>query len=150
MKLLEKQNNHERCASLVLETIPLLMCVIRSEIRKRRPAELSVPQFRVLAYLRRHEGASLSDLADHSGLTLPTMSKMVEGLVERGLVRREASHSDRRRVMLGLTRQGRTVFDSAAQGARMRIGELLSKLSAEEQMTIIRAMEKLRFIVDEK
>ncbi len=150
MKLLEKQSNHDQCASLVLETVPLLMCVIRSEIRKRRPAELSVPQFRVLAYLRRHEGASLSDLADHSGLTLPTMSKMVDGLVERGFVRREASANDRRRVVLGLTRQGRTVFDSAAQGARTRIGELLSKLSPEEQMTIIRAMQMLRLVVDEK
>ncbi|MDH7481232.1 MAG: MarR family transcriptional regulator [Armatimonadota bacterium] len=133
----------------MLDIIPQVMRLIRSEIRKRKPAELSVPQFRVLAYLRHHEGASLSDLAEHTGLTLPTMSRMVDGLVARKYVTRENSSDDRRRIALRLTHNGKAAFDSAARGAQKRIAELLSKLSPEEQTTIIQAMEMLRLVVDE-
>ena len=63
----------DECARQVLEIVPLVMAAIRTEIRTHRGSELSVPQFRVLIFLNRHAGASLSDIAEHLGLTLPSM-----------------------------------------------------------------------------
>ena len=88
----------EECARQVLEAVPLVMLAIRTEMRRHRGSDLSVPQFRVLVYLNRHAGASLSDIAEHMGLTLPSMSKMIDGLVLRGLVLRRTNPADRRRV----------------------------------------------------
>ena len=68
------------------DTVPLIMRTLRHEIRSRRPSDLSVPQFRVLAFLRGNEGSALSDVANHIGLMRPTMSKMVDTLVRRDLV----------------------------------------------------------------
>src|SRR6266536_982420 len=95
------------CAGELLEVVPLIMRYIRIEMRRSRGSDLTVPQFRTLAFLTTNEGASLSSLADHIGLTLPSASKLVDGLVERKLVQRKTCPDDRRRMTLLLTGSGR-------------------------------------------
>ena len=46
---------------------------------------------RTLFILQHHTGVSLSVVADHLVLTLPSASKLVDGLVKRGFVMREMS-----------------------------------------------------------
>ena len=76
------------CAQEILEVVPAVMLAIRAELRRHRTADLSVPQFRTLAFIDRQADASLSDVAEHIGLTLPSMSKIVDGLVTRKFVTR--------------------------------------------------------------
>lgn len=132
------------CAREVLEVVPLLMQVIRRHMRSQRGPGLSVPQFRTLAYLQRHPGAALSDVAEHLGLTLPSMSKLIDGLVGQDLVTREVSAADRRYVTLILTPLGQTTFQSARQATQVQLAQLLAALSEAEQATIIQAMQTLR------
>lgn len=134
----------DECAARLLDTLPLIMRILRTEIRNRRPADLSVPQFRVLAFLSRCEGASLSDVTEHIGLTLPTMSKMIDALVARKLVIRGVSPGDRRRVALRLTDLGKSVRDSIAREAQSRIAELLAALPPEDRRVIAEAMRILQ------
>src|SRR5436853_281870 len=102
----------ETTAWEVLEVIPMVMRTVRSEMRLHRGPGLSVPHFRVLAYLGRNAGTSLSEVAEHVGLQLPSMSTLVDGLVTRGLVTRAPSAADRRRVTLTLTPSGRATLDT--------------------------------------
>jgi len=134
------------CAGQVLETVPVVMRAIRNEMRSHRGSDLSVPQFRVLVYLHRHEGASLSDVAEHMGLTLPSMSKMVDGLVARELVSRRVDPKDRRRVVLAPTALGRTTRQAAHKATESRLAERLAVLSAPERRNIIEAMQALKVI----
>ena len=83
-------------ASKLVEVIPLVMRAIRSHMRANRALDLSVPQYRALGFVVRHPGASLSQVAEHQGLTLGAASRLVDGLVTRGLVERRASTQDRR------------------------------------------------------
>ncbi|MCX5999878.1 MAG: hypothetical protein NTU41_09910, partial [Chloroflexi bacterium] len=64
------------CAALLMDVVPLVMRRIRMEMRRQGMPGLSVPQLRALIYLYRNEGASHSELAEHIGLGLPSMSKM--------------------------------------------------------------------------
>jgi DNA-binding MarR family transcriptional regulator len=134
------------CAGHILETVPVVMRVIRNEMRRHRGPDLSVPQLRVLVYLNRHEGASLSDIAEHMGSTLPSMSKMVDNLVARGLVSRNMDPKDRRRVVLAPTPLGRTTRQAAHKATESRLAERLARLSASERRTIIEAMQALTAI----
>ena len=70
-----------------MDVVPLIMHTIRNRLRERQAADINVPQFRALLYLNRNHDVSLSDLADHIGLTPPSMSKLIEGLVSRGAYR---------------------------------------------------------------
>lgn len=148
MKPLDDPSNRQLalrdCAELVIETVLLGTRMIRAEMRSGCPLDLSVPQFRMLAFLKHHRGASLSDLSRHMGLTLPSMSKTVDGLVRRGLVSRETCGDDRRRAALGLTPSGEEGFEAARQATRARIAAMLAAMSPEERATVVQAMEILR------
>ena len=134
----------QSAAQQVLEVVPLVMRTIRGKLRKHRAADISVPQFRALGYINRNEGASLSDLADHIGLTLPSMSKLVDGLVIRKLVTRTAHSQDRRRMCLSLTAQGREELKASYKHTEKFLTGILSGLTEEELKTVSHAMRVLR------
>jgi DNA-binding MarR family transcriptional regulator len=136
----------DECARQILEIVPMVMRTIRTEIRSHRGSELSVPQFRVLIFLNRHAGASLSDIAEHLGLTLPSMSKMIDGLLARNMVTRHMHSEDRRRVTLALTELGRQAMHSAYKATESRLAERLMVLPAAERRTITQAMQVLESI----
>jgi len=134
----------EECAREVLDVVPLVMRAIRAEMRSHRTPDLSVPQFRALLFLRRTPGASLSQVADHLGLTPPSASKLVDGLVARGLLARQDSQADRRRVVLTVTAAGEAILDSALESTQARLAETLARLDGDSRAAVVSAMGALR------
>lgn len=134
----------DECAREVLEVVPLVMRTIRTEIRRQRGPDLSVPQFRTLAFLNHRQRTSLSEAADHIGLALPSMSKLVDGLVTRRLVVREPCSEDRRRITLGLTEAGGEALRSARELAQAYLAQALAPLPEADRATVTRAMQILR------
>jgi DNA-binding MarR family transcriptional regulator len=127
-----QSTNSEECAAKVMETIPLVMRFIRADMRANSAACLSIPQLRSLAFLNRSPGASLSDLADHLGVTCATASATVERLVQRNLVQRIDDPQERRRVILNLTEEGRYHLKQSQDQTRAHIAELLESLTHEQ------------------
>lgn len=138
------QASPEECAREVLEVVPLMMRTIRGNLRRHRGQDLSVPQFRVLFYLDRHRGASLSEVSDHVGLTLPSMSTLVDGLVQRSLASRETHASDRRRVTLSLTELGRSTLKSAREASLVDLAKLMRSTSSGDLAVVVRSMRILK------
>ncbi|HUO41689.1 MAG TPA: helix-turn-helix domain-containing protein, partial [Methylomirabilota bacterium] len=94
----------DECAHEIIDVIPIIMRVIRSRLREHGAVEISIPHFRTLTFVYNNDGASLSDVAEHIGLSLSAMSTLVDGLVSAGLMAREENREDRRRMTLSLTR----------------------------------------------
>lgn len=134
------------CASGLLDSVPAIMQFIGAEMRCRRNDDLTVPQFRSLAYLARFPGVALSNLAEHIGLSLPAMSKMIEGLVSKGLVSRAGCASDRRRVALSLTAKGKNMLRQVRRGAHEVLARKISSLSLEDRLTLLAAMRSLHLL----
>jgi len=134
----------EPCAHELMDTAPKIMQAIRVEMRRGRGSDISIPQFRSLAFIQRNPDSSLSSLAEHLGLTLPSVSKLVDGLVKQKLVIRQESKADRRRLTLVLTQTGASIVDSARTGARANLAKKLECLSDDEMQTIYQAMQLLR------
>jgi DNA-binding MarR family transcriptional regulator len=109
-------------------------------MRSRRGA-LSVPQFRALAFVGRRPRSSLSDVAQHVGTSLPSMSKLIDGLVTRGMVERVPEVDDRRRVALSLTSGGRALLDMVHDATQAHLSGLFEGLSAMERARVVDAME---------
>jgi DNA-binding MarR family transcriptional regulator len=133
----------EDCARTILDVTPLIMQSIRSEMRSNRTPDLSVPQFRTLIYIRSHAEASLTDVSEHLGLSLPSTSKMVDGLVKRDLVVRSDAPQDRRRMQIQLTASGNALLDQAVQCTLEHVGETIAPLSADQRIRIFEAMQLL-------
>jgi len=131
-------------AQQVLEAVPSVMRTIRAQLRTHRRADISVPQFRAMGYIDGNDGASLSDLASHIGLTLPSMSKLIDGLVARKLVTRTAHSRDRRRICLSLTPLGREELRAAHRFTEKFLADCMSGLPDDDVKSISRAMQILK------
>ena len=132
-----------RAARSILLVVPLVMRTMRTEMRGHRTVLLSVPQFRALNFVDHHPEASLSEMAVHIGVTLPSMSRLVDGLVERKLVIRQGHAEDRRRLTLSLTRHGRSLLRAAHTATELLIAARLAALGSEDLAMVVRAMNIL-------
>src|SRR5207302_4332277 len=127
------------CARQLMEAIPLVMRHFRGWMRSHRIAGLSVPQFRALALLGRLDGADLRSVAEHLGLSTPSASRMIQTLVTKGFVVREAATGDRRQIALHLSERGRAVMKAAQRHTEGRIAQVLGELSSDERAELSRA-----------
>ncbi len=134
----------DRCASLLTITIPMVMGALRCEWRTRRPHDLSVPQFRALVFIEHQPGISLSALTEQIGLTLSSCSKIIEHLVQRGLLRHEVAPEDRRRARLFVSPEGDAVLQEARTYIEQRTKERLTTLAPAERETLCAAMQLLQ------
>ena len=139
----------EGCARAVLEVVPAVMRPLRQQMRSHR-AGLSVPQFRALCFIDRYDGASLSAVADHLDLSLPTVSRLIDGLVQRGYMQRRSSDSDRRHVALSLRTRGLEVMQAARNATQEFLAERFSRLGAEQLQAIVTAMQTLDDVFEQE
>lgn len=133
----------EEQARALLDVVPLVMRVIRHHMRRHRSG-LTVPQFRSLCFVSTAAGTSLSAVADFIGLSLPAMSRLVDGLVEKGLMERRPSDDDRRVIRLTVTPSGEEALRGAREMAQAALAEALASLDEEKRAAIHQAMELLR------
>lgn len=77
---------------------------------------LTLPQLRILFYVRAHPGTTTGVLAAHFGFSAPTVSSQVDRLVRGGLMARGVSPDDRRIIPLCLTDDGQEVVGEIREG----------------------------------
>src|SRR5207237_1332986 len=116
---------------------------VRRHMRSQRSRALSLPQFRTLALLRAVPSAHLSMVAEFLGSSLPTASRMVSGLVAKGLIARRESTGDRRHIELALTPRGAAAIESARRVTRDKLAGELHSLNESERRGLLRAMQLL-------
>jgi MarR family transcriptional regulator for hemolysin len=134
----------DECARQLLDTAPQIMRSIRAEMRSHRGHDLSIPQFRTLTFIHQNPEASLSPLAEHLGLTLPSTSKLVDGLVNEKIISRRESKEDRRKLTLALTKNGEDILRAARGATQNRLKDILHELPADELSVILRALNLLQ------
>ena len=144
MQSLQDATNAAECAEELLDVVPALIRPIRQQMRSHRSRSLSVPQFRALCFVERYDGSSLSEVAEHLDLSLPAVSRMVNGLVERGYIKRRASSDDRRHVSLSVSPAGQTVMASARRATQAYLASKLLGLGEEQLSAIATGMRALR------
>lgn len=110
--------------------------------------DLTPPQYRLMRSLGEGPSAA-SALADVLAVTKPSVTAVVDGLVERGLVERRHEEADRRRVAHELTAAGRRVLASADEAVDARLQEIASHLDdADEQADAMRSLDTWRRALD--
>jgi DNA-binding MarR family transcriptional regulator len=102
--------------------------------------DLTLAQFRVLALIAAGDERS-SLLADRLAVAKPTITAVVDGLVERGLVAREAVAGDRRSIRVAVTPNGA----AALSAARQEMSDALERIfvHAREREAVIAALVDL-------
>lgn len=97
---------------------------------------LTVREWRALAVLDYLQEAPLQLLANHSGLLKSQMSRVVSGLIERGLISRSENPQDGRSILLRLTGEGREMVARILADSEHRNEAMLASLSPEERLRL--------------
>jgi len=75
---------------------------------------------------------TLNQLAEAEQVKPPTMSRVVDALVEEGLVRREENKDDRRSVIISPTEKGTSIIHEGRSRREKRLIGLLTGLKQED------------------
>ena len=133
----------EALAAEVLDTMPLVMYYIRSYVRRETKSSSSIPQVRVLAFIKRRPGSSLSELAEALGVTKATASTLVERMVQKRLVKRTEDPKERRCIVLTLTKEGEVHLAEVRDLAIGEVARILKDLPAQKLRKIHEGMALL-------
>jgi DNA-binding MarR family transcriptional regulator len=95
--------------------------------------DLSFTQLKALFHLQEHPELTVKEIASRLGMSLPAVSRSVEGLVQRGLVERREHESDRRSRQIALLPQGRAVLERVMAAREAALVAFASDLSDAER-----------------
>lgn len=108
-----------------------------------RIGDLTPPQFAALARLREAGETSQNQLGALVAMDAATIKGVIDRLKARGLVTLTRHAGDRRRLMVGLTAEGREVVDRLLPLAKAITAETLAPLSAREAETLTKLLAKI-------
>jgi DNA-binding MarR family transcriptional regulator len=104
--------------------------------------DCSIEAWRVLDLLSDGKGHHMTALADHAFLPAPTLTKLIDQLVDDNVVFRRADPADRRRVLAQLTPRGMRRLQRLSRAVRADWGESESLLAEDEE-------EQLKTLLDQ-
>jgi DNA-binding MarR family transcriptional regulator len=129
-------------ARQILEIIPLVMRTVSAEMRQS-DHRTHATHFRLL-WILQHHPLTLSALAEHQSVSLPTMSNSVTSLEDRGWFERRRAEDDRRKVLIEITEAGREVLAEVGEHMETRVEAVVRNLAPDKQQLVSEALLILR------
>jgi DNA-binding MarR family transcriptional regulator len=135
----------QRVIAEVMDGIRAVVRALRLNTRAiEKQLGISLAQLWVLQILEQKPADSLNELAVATATHQSSVSVVVSRLVDRGLVSRDASIEDSRRVSISITPPGRQVLRRAPeQAAQARLLAGLREISPREIKVLTRALRRL-------
>ncbi len=103
---------------------------------------LSLPQYRLLLYVRRGPQRAAA-LAARAAVRRPTLTALVDGLEKEGLLERSTVEGDRRGIRLELTPRGLELLDRAEAHLGLVVGTLAAEGDADSVLDGLDALASI-------
>ena len=113
-----------------------------------KTAGLTAPQMLILQTLRDQGDAIISDVASQVSLSQATVTSIMDRLEKRGLVIRERSNQDKRKVFASLTDTGNDLIRNAPMPLQDYFIRQFSDLQEWEQTQIISSLQRVAYMMD--
>ena len=137
----QKNELAEHMADLTYELLE--NCQLKIE-RTAEKLNLTVAEFKLLRSLQDDEMISAGALARRMGLSSSRITRIIDGLIKKGMVKKAAGGKDRRIVDIGLTQEG-TAARSQLKAMYIAVHQdIIDLLPSDAGESVIHAMEKLR------
>jgi DNA-binding MarR family transcriptional regulator len=111
----------------------LLVDASRDMVQAIDELDLSFTQVKALQHLNDDVPVSLKTIGERLQLSLPAVSRAVEGLVKRGFVTRTEDTDDRRSKLVRITPQGRATVEELVAIRRVSLHRFVETLTPEER-----------------
>jgi DNA-binding MarR family transcriptional regulator len=119
--------------------------------RRIRLASNDVPplQLSTLASIEQYGPLRLGELAVREAVTAPTMTRVLAGLDERGLIVRTPDPGDARSVRVSLSDEGHKVLSEVRSRRTALLDARLGRLTPEQRAALVTALPALEALVVE-
>ena len=131
----------EQMADLTYELLE--NCQLKIE-RTAEKLHLTVAEFKLLRSIKDEELLSAGSLAKRMQLSSSRITRIIDGLVKKGLVKKGADGRDRRIVEIHLTPEGVRTRDQLKSMYVTVHQDIINLLPSDAGESVILAMEKLR------
>jgi DNA-binding MarR family transcriptional regulator len=98
---------------------------------------------RLLMTLQCHGSLKMSDIGGHLDVTPRSVTKLVDGLEQEGLVTREPHPNDRRATIIRLTPEGMMMCKESAMANHSAVTAIFEKLTPSDRQHFSRILRKL-------
>lgn len=105
--------------------------------------ELTLTQMHYLEMISELENPNLTELAAAMKLTKPTVTVLVDKLIEKELIYKVQSDADRRSTHLHLSERGKLINQMHEYAHRRIAEEIEKKINADEMNQLISLLEKI-------
>lgn len=133
--------------SVLLELRKISQAVDMRSKRLERQAGITVSQLLILREVAAGEDFSVGEIARDVSLSQGTVTGILERMEKRGLVMREKSEEDRRRVLVRITDPGKTVLHRALPLMREPFARQFNRLPSWKQTMILSSLQQLSTIM---
>jgi DNA-binding MarR family transcriptional regulator len=106
-----------------------------------RPVGLTALQYTALTTLEQYPDLTSAQLARQSFVTAQTMADMVVALEKRGLIQRQRDESDRRRLVLSLSAEGRALLRKFRKRVSGVEEQMLTEMSERQVSTFRKTLQ---------
>jgi DNA-binding MarR family transcriptional regulator len=134
--------------SVASDLRPVLLRLARELRKETEQLGITARQATFLWLVKRSPGLSLAELAAEEGISPPAMSGHVDRLERVGLLERERSTDDRRRVGLRLTDEGERLMRRVRARRTTWLANRLRMLEPDELQAVEAALPALRRLVE--
>lgn len=114
-----------------------------ASMRYKRQFNVSLWEWRAIAFLGAKQTLSLNDLAKAGDIDKGQVSLVVMGLVDRRLVQRKVDENDARKIQLSLTASGRRLYKELIHASDERNSAFLDCVTLEERQALDSVLAKL-------
>ncbi|WP_171016851.1 MarR family winged helix-turn-helix transcriptional regulator [Pseudalkalibacillus caeni] len=115
----------------------------KKEIAELFGEQITNNEFIFLKYICEEGPKKVSELASEFHVTLSHVTAVIDRLVNRELVERHRSKTDRRVVRLHITEQGKHLVEKLEKEKREHLQRKFESLTSEEMETMATLMKKL-------
>jgi DNA-binding MarR family transcriptional regulator len=135
-------------ATLARDLLHVTMMLWRSIGSEMRRAPQALAPAQMASLMRLSAGpAAMTELARHLAVSVPTVSKSIDVLVDRGWVERWVDPSDRRQTIVRLTREGRRVSAAMKRQSRRHVAGLLASLTPDQRTQLMTTLGVLKGVL---
>lgn len=104
---------------------------------------LSVSQCYIIETLERYGALNMNQLAEKMHLSVSTITRVIEPLVQKGFIKREEDSDDRRVRYVSITKEGQAVFQKSWKNVFESEKTILSNIPFEQRENLIQLLNQL-------
>lgn len=148
MSFEETDTHRSQVNELLVDTFNSVLRIEEDVLKNRLTEGLTISEIHAIHAIGLHGESPMNVIAARLCVTLATCTVSVGKLVDKGFAQRARSKTDRRQVLVSLTKRGREAYRVHELFHKQMIDAAFVDLSEEEEAVFARSMGKVKAFFD--